>query len=150
MNTWRVLLALAASLSLLTMSQPASAGWGLPDLNPFSSGDKPARTAKADSGGWGLPKLPGFGKSDNAPRTRSNEKSMLTKTKETLFPWTKKEPAPAKLTGTRRTYQPKSSFATSKEGSGKSFFSSWFSPEEDRQPPMSPHEWLSQPRPGDG
>jgi hypothetical protein len=68
---------------------------------------------------------------------------MLTKTKETLFPWTKKTAAPIKVTGTRKTYDGGSFFASEQEESGKSFFSSWLGTSEpEPRRPLSPHEWL--------
>lgn len=147
---FRTTIALLAWGCFLTAIDSAHAGWGIPNLNPFSSDEKkPAGPQKPDSG-WHLPSLPGFG-SKSKPVTRPADKSMLTKTKETLFPWTRKPAAPAKLTGTRKTYEHNSTFASETRGSeksGKSFFSSWFSSaDDDRKVPMAPHEWLGQPMP---
>jgi len=132
--------------------EQADAGWGLPNLNPFAKKDsnQPVGPAKNDS--WGLPslplpKLPGFGRDPSQPRGPAR-KSFLTKTKETLFPWTKTGPVPQKVTGTRRTYQPQSSFSSEPEESTPSIFSSWFQSDEDeKRRPVSPHEWLGNPRP---
>ena len=147
---------LAIGFGLLAPSSEAAAGWGIPNLNPFASDkkEKPRGPNESPRGGWGLPKLPlpklpGFGgNGTQQPRGPGGKKTMLTKTKETLFPWTKSEPAPQKFTGATRRYQPRSSFSSDNQEKSTSIFSSWFAPAEKEEPlPLAPHEWLANPRP---
>ena len=149
------MLPLVVIAGILMATSPAEAGWGLPNLNPFAAEKATPAKAPPKKSSWSfptlpMPRLPGTAtKQSPKPRGPVAEKSMYTKTKETVFPWTKKPtPPPPKLTGTRRTVEPKTSYASQQQGTGKSYFSSWFgSGEKKSKTPMAPHEWLGKPMP---
>ena len=67
-------------------------------------------------------------------------KSMYSKTKSTLMPWTKPEAS----VSSSQSFRTARSTASEKKSS---FFPSWFGDREQEKPVTSPEDFLAQPRP---
>ena len=160
---------LLGAACILTARAAFADGWGLPNLNPFKKEERevspyvpPTRdwsAAEAEeppTSGLKFPKfkLPTMGrarKPSNEPtamqRVTRGTKNFLSKTADVLTPWDNgKEPLPsARATGVRRTYNGSPSAARTEKKS--SFFSSWFSNDEEPEAPRTVNGFLGQPRP---
>jgi hypothetical protein len=86
-------------------------------------------------------------KSDNEPgvweKMNRGTKSLYTKTKQTLMPWA--EPSKDERTANAARRPIKTSARSKAKPESKSFFSSWFTKEEDEKP-MTVNDYLSLPR----
>jgi hypothetical protein len=139
---------------LLLATAPAHAeGWGMPNLNPFSSAPKkttPYKVKDGKSSSWlpSMPTLPGYGSS--APRrgpttwdkVKAAPGTMYNKTKQTLSPLNPFATQPKK---TSMMVSPK------KKDEPSGFWPNWMTVEEkDESQPITVTDWLgSGKRPGD-
>lgn len=75
-------------------------------------------------------------------------KSLLTKTKQTLMPWTAtdEEKSPRKAASVARRPSRSTSAVKNKPAEKKSFFSSWFTHQEEQKPIETVNDYLSLPR----
>jgi hypothetical protein len=154
---------------VLTAAAALADGWSLPNLNPFKKEEREVSPYVPATRDWSaaaaeepptsgfklpklkLPKIGGEKKPSNEPgamqRVTQGTKSFLSKTADVLTPWDKNDkPLPsARATGVRRTYSGSPNTARGEKKS--SLFSSWFSDEEEPQPPRTVNGFLGQPRP---
>ena len=144
----RIVSALTLVLVLATAVSAQAEGWGMPNLNPFSSGTKKTpsyRVNDGKSGSW----LPSWGRP--APRSgpttwqkvKAAPGSMMNKTKETLAPLNPWKATPKK-TG--------SFMGTKKKDETTGIWPTWMTVEEKQEAggPVSVSDWLNAPKPGDG
>jgi hypothetical protein len=146
--------------ALVTYATPALAqGWGLPNLNPFSSKGKLPTGGHVDDGSGGFSLLPSLPKwpsmssksSRSGPSTwtrmTNGTKSLVSKTTDALNPFDDDEPQSRSVTGSNSIF---SNASTSKKASEKkSFLPSWLygGSEEKYEKPKTVNDFLSQPRP---
>jgi hypothetical protein len=134
------------------LSVRAESSWNLPNLNPFSKSSAKSESKK-DSGFFKLPDWNWFGK-EGKKETRKQEPSAwdrVTSSTKRFFAKSKEALTPGKSGKKRGGYSSvrERYNVTDQNDSGesKSFFSSWFSKDEEPEQPRTVSEFLAQPRP---
>ena len=140
---WGTLAAMLLAAALLGGALPAPVtaaddGWGLPNLNPFNSKDTKSKSKSTSKSSKS--KTPSTWTS-----VKNGTSNAMTKTKQTLMPWSK----PA--TPTRTSVGSKSKTTPTKKTGGrpeeKSWYEFWKSEPEPKRGPKTVQEFLDQPRP---
>jgi hypothetical protein len=135
---------IAAAMVMLAAIAAQGEEWQWPNLNPFSS-SKPSNLAKRESNNssW-WPSLPTMGKPSprRGPTTwqriQAAPGNVMNKTKETLSPLNpfQEEPKRSGMSGSSKKKQAESSW-----------WPKWMTAEEEKGPPLTITDWLSNPRP---
>lgn len=126
-------------------------GWSFPSLNPFGQG-KSSSGSFSQSDPVQLPDLTRAYERTQKPKTptvwqkiTNGTKNALVKTKETVFPWTKK---PTNQSLFEQYSTNGSNFQRPPAEKKGSFFTNWLKPEDEKpKKPRSVKEFLELPRP---